>query len=316
MVSIFSIKRYVVTFIFSVVLSLLAVFLLVQATTFIDADSVGVATATPGTALGVKGAGLFDGFVAANYFTSTSTNSSWFLGNLGIGTTTPGQKLSVGGFALIKGNLNIEATSTASSFYATGTLAVASSSPGSGVNLAVTGQSVFGGNVSITENLDVQGLINVGASGTTTFAGGVDAAGLASSKGLTITGGDILSSGKLMITSVATSSFSATSTFTGIQVSATGSLISEIRVYRELIDPGSVAINSQSIQTFTIQGLETNDAVYVNPGGNFPTQCVIAMVRVSAENTLTVVFQNTGPPPGTACDPAETQWTITAIRTK
>ncbi|MEK7077512.1 MAG: hypothetical protein AAB928_00235, partial [Patescibacteria group bacterium] len=33
---------------------------------------LGIGTSTPGGALGVKGAGLFDGFVSANYFTSTS----------------------------------------------------------------------------------------------------------------------------------------------------------------------------------------------------------------------------------------------------
>ncbi|TSC82535.1 MAG: hypothetical protein G01um101419_541 [Parcubacteria group bacterium Gr01-1014_19] len=60
-----------------------------QAVTYVDADSVGIATSSPGAALGVKGAGIFEGFVSADYFVSTSTHASWVSGNFHIATITP-----------------------------------------------------------------------------------------------------------------------------------------------------------------------------------------------------------------------------------
>ena len=40
-------------------------------------DQLGLSSTTPGAMLGVNGSGIFEGFVHADYFTSTSTNSSW-----------------------------------------------------------------------------------------------------------------------------------------------------------------------------------------------------------------------------------------------
>src|SRR3989344_7902514 len=115
-VSIFQ-KRQFLAFAVSVVLSVLLFALVAQGVTYVDTDSVGVATATPGGALGVKGAAfiedflsvstlyatsslgvgtntpaaalgvdgaaIFGGFVSADYYTATSTGTSWLLGNLG-----------------------------------------------------------------------------------------------------------------------------------------------------------------------------------------------------------------------------------------
>ena len=82
---------------------------------------------------------------------------SYFTGNnVGIASTTIRNKLEVGGFAVIKGNLNIDATSTASSFNATSTLSVATSTPTTNTQLAVNG------NAYITRGL------SVGTSATTT----------------------------------------------------------------------------------------------------------------------------------------------------
>ncbi|MBI3626740.1 hypothetical protein HY224_01715, partial [Candidatus Uhrbacteria bacterium] len=97
--------------------------------------SVGIATSSPGSRLGVSGAGIFDGFVSANYFTSTSSLTSWIMGSLGIGTTTPGARMSIEGDALVKGNGYIQATTTTSSLIATSTLEVRST--------AYTGGSLF-----------------------------------------------------------------------------------------------------------------------------------------------------------------------------
>ncbi|TSC88934.1 MAG: hypothetical protein G01um10143_831 [Parcubacteria group bacterium Gr01-1014_3] len=109
-------------------------------------------------------------------------------GDIGVGTDTPGQKLSVAGGGLFKGNLGIEATSTASSFNATSTLSVASSSPST--PFAVVGESVFGGDVTITGNLEVQGGVNLSGSGTTTVNGLTSINGLAATAGgLVVSGG-------------------------------------------------------------------------------------------------------------------------------
>lgn len=66
----------------SILLSVFFVAALTYGATTIDTNSVGVGTSTPGAAVGVKGAGIFEGFVHADYFFSTSTNNSTFGGAL------------------------------------------------------------------------------------------------------------------------------------------------------------------------------------------------------------------------------------------
>lgn len=158
-------KRQVVTFIVSVVLSVMLVALMAFGATTIDATSVGIGTSTPGGALGVKGAAFVDGFALANNFVATSSGSIFQWENNDATSTT--YAVGVGGFGSVKGDWNIDATSSASSFVATNTLSVGSSSP-SGSEFSVVGHSVLGGDLNITGLLDVQ------STGTSSINGGLE----------------------------------------------------------------------------------------------------------------------------------------------
>ena len=155
--------------------------------TYIDVDSVGIATATPGAALGVKGAALVDGFVWADYIVATSTSVA-----SGVGTSSPGAEFGIGGGLLVEGGITgsyLRASSTVASSFG-GSLGVGSSSP------AAT-------------TLGVIGTLLVNNTASSTFLGGLyvrDVGGITTQSGITVTGGDIESSGKLVITSSATSS--------------------------------------------------------------------------------------------------------------
>lgn len=142
-------KRQVLTFLISVVLSVFLVAFMAGAVTYIDTDSVGIATSTPGGALGVKGAAIIDGLVHADYFTSTSTNTSWLLGgNFGLGTTTPGAKLGVRGAGLFESFVAADyftSTSTGTSWLQ-GPFGLGTTTPGA--KAGVKGAGLFEGFVS------------------------------------------------------------------------------------------------------------------------------------------------------------------------
>lgn len=183
---VFHYKRQIITFIASVVLSLALVSMMAFGATYIDVDSVGIATDTPGAALGVKGAALIDGFLVADYITATSTSVA-----SGFGTTSAGAEFAVAGGALFEGGL------TASYLKATSTVA---SSIGGNLGLATT---------SPGQALSMVGTLLVNNTASSTFLGGLyvrDVGGITTQSGITVTGGDIESSGKLTITSAATSS--------------------------------------------------------------------------------------------------------------
>jgi hypothetical protein len=167
MISILSNKRQAFTFVVSVVLSILLVASISFGTTYIDTDSVGIATATPGTALGVKGSGIFEGFVSAGYYTSTSTSDSWLLGDLGIGTTTPGTRFSVQGLANL-GSLEIESTLKLSSLTATSTTATSTFSGGATVADSAGALGVGTTTPAVSSSLGVAGDAYFGAGATTT----------------------------------------------------------------------------------------------------------------------------------------------------
>ena len=78
---------------------------------------------------------------------------------------------------------------------------------------------------------------------------------------------------------------------------ASGTAITQIRVYAPSLTPASVAANTTAEQTFTVAGLSTGDKVMVNSIAALGDGLSIAGVRVSATDTLAIRFaNNTGGP--------------------
>ena len=105
--------------------------------------------------------------------------------------------------------------------------------------------------------------------------------------------------------------FSAATTFsTSVEVGASGTAVTQMRVYSETITPAYVAANVCAEQTFTVTGLTTADKVFINPvaTGNATSA---GQVRVSAANTLAVTYCN---PTAGALTPAVGTMNIVAIR--
>ena len=135
----------------SILLSVFMVAVVAYGASVIDTASVGSGTSTPGVAAGVKGAGLFEGFVHADYFKSTSTNPSWISANLGLGgTTTPGAALDVQGAGIFEGFVHADyfkSTSTNPSWLL-GRIGLGTTTPSSTVNndggITVEGGGLFG----------------------------------------------------------------------------------------------------------------------------------------------------------------------------
>lgn len=70
-----------------------------------------------------------------------------------------------------------------------------------------------------------------------------------------------------------------------------GSVRSGVRQYSVVLSPAIVAANTTAEQTFTVTGLRTTDAVFVNK----PTAQAgigICGVRVSAANQIAITFNN------------------------
>src|SRR3989344_1652243 len=91
-------KRHVLTFIVSVVLSVLLVAFYAVGASLVDTDSVGVGTTTVGAGLSVaegmptvlSSNAYIYGKLMLPFLVSTSTTASSFGGPVGVGTTTPG----------------------------------------------------------------------------------------------------------------------------------------------------------------------------------------------------------------------------------
>lgn len=182
MLGLLSIKKHqVFSVVASVVLTVLVVFFTVHGVTYIDTDSVGIATATPGAAMSVKGEAIVEGFVSAAYFTSTSTSNSWHLGTgFGLGTTTPGTRLGVLDNADIAGYLTVEDHLKTSFLIATSTTATSTVAFGATVDTTTLVVDAGGNNVGIATSTfpsvggDVANVSVGGGSATSTLflAGG------------------------------------------------------------------------------------------------------------------------------------------------
>ena len=88
-------------------------------------------------------------------------------------------------------------------------------------------------------------------------------------------------------------------------------LIPDIHVHAETLNPASVAATTVADQTFTVEGLTTDMAVFVSPPA-LDAGLLISYARVSAVDTLQIRFHNTT---GGAIDPASGTYYIMGMRT-
>lgn len=77
------------------------------------------------------------------------------------------------------------------------------------------------------------------------------------------------------------------------------------------LTPVSVAANTSAEQNFTILGLQSGDGVDVNLMGAQTAGIGIVNARVSANNTLTIMFSNST---GSGATPVSGQYVITVCR--
>ncbi|MGH9509122.1 MAG: hypothetical protein ACRD2M_04235, partial [Terriglobales bacterium] len=103
----------------------------------------------------------------------------------------------------------------------------------------------------------------------------------------------------------------ATSVITpAITVGASGTSITQVRVYSQSLNVASVGANTTSEQTFTVTGLATADKCFVNKPSH-TTGLGVVNCRVSASDTLAVTFMNNT---GAAIDPAAEAYAIVTFR--
>lgn len=109
---------------------------------------------------------------------------------------------------------------------------------------------------------------------------------------------------------MADSNFSGVNASDNLTVGASGTPITQVRVYSQTITPASVATVTVAEQTFTVTGLTTADKVIVNPAA-ISNAIGICGFRVSAADTLAVRFVN---PTAGSLTPTAGTWTILAFR--
>lgn len=77
-----------------------------------------------------------------------------------------------------------------------------------------------------------------------------------------------------------------------LSVGASGTALTQIKVYTQTITPASVAANTTAEQDFTVTGLTTADTVDFNPGAAPTAGTGIVGWRVKAADTLSVTYCN------------------------
>lgn len=86
--------------------------------------------------------------------------------------------------------------------------------------------------------------------------------------------------------------------------------ISYTRVYEVSLNPTTVNANSESDQTFTVTGIDTQDKIYINPP-DLVAGLGIMWYNVNAANTIKIRYRNFT---GGNIDPAAGTYKIIAIR--
>lgn len=89
-----------------------------------------------------------------------------------------------------------------------------------------------------------------------------------------------------------------------------GGAFPRVRTFSQALTPTAVSANSESAQTFTIQGLQTSDVVIVNKPSN-QTDLSLLDAYVSAANTLTLKYRNFS---GGSITPTAETYRIVGIR--
>ena len=232
------------------------------------------------------------------------------------------------------GTLSVTGLSPLTTVTTSGSVGIASTTPGTNLLLAVGGQAIFAGTTTVgqlvsTSTITVQGIA------TSTFSGGVSTAGLSSSGGISLSGGTInqsntatntlssisaaglaasngvtITGGTILDTSTATSTFSGAlqfpyATTSGISVGGGATLIRHLSASASLDFP-SIPFGTCSDLTLTVTGAADGDAVALGIPNALATASTTLQLTgfVSSANTVKVracLMSNGG---GAAVDPA------------
>lgn len=104
---------------------------------------------------------------------------------------------------------------------------------------------------------------------------------------------------------------SGSPTLSTLKVGASGTALTQVRVYTSSITPvATAAAIGTTAQTFTVTGLTTADTVYVNVPG-ITALCPVVAARVSAADTLQLWFATLT---AAACTPAAGNHVVVAVR--
>jgi hypothetical protein len=109
---------------------------------------------------------------------------------------------------------------------------------------------------------------------------------------------------------MADTNYSGVNASDNLTVGASGTPITQMRVYSQTITAASVGAATVAEQTFTVTGLTTADKVVVNPAAIANATGIVG-ARASAADTLAVRFVN---PTAGALTPTAGTWTILAFR--
>ena len=84
----------------------------------------------------------------------------------------------------------------------------------------------------------------------------------------------------------------------------------KVQTFSQTLTPSAVGANSESVQTFTVTGLSTNDIVYVNKPSN---QASLDLIHAwaSAADTLSIKYRNVS---GGGITPTSEAYKIVSIR--